>query len=165
ARLADVELGFIADALAELPAPHATDRASRRRRHRDKEILQRTLDQLCERPDIANAIDLHVARTNSSADALHELLEAQNFRLAYWRAGNHELDYRRFFDIDSLVGLRVEDDEVFEATHALFMKWLEDGSVDGLRIDHIDGLYDPQAYLDRLRLRAPTAWLLVEKIL
>src|SRR5690606_24440630 len=98
-------------------------------------------------------------------DALHELLEAQNFRLAYWRAGNHELDYRRFFDIDSLVGLRVEDDEVFEATHALFMKWLEDGSVDGLRIDHIDGLYDPQAYLDRLRLRAPTAWLLVEKIL
>src|SRR5690606_31951054 len=71
-RLADVDLGFVADALAELPAPNATDRISRRRRHRDKEILQRTLDKLCLRPDIAGAIDLHVARTNSSPDALHE---------------------------------------------------------------------------------------------
>src|SRR5690606_6208536 len=127
--------------------------------------LQRTLDKLCLRPDIAGAIDLHVARTNSSPDALHELLEAQNFRLAYWKAGNHELDYRRFFDIDSLVGRRVEDDDVVDATHVLFMQCVADGSGDGLRIDHIDGLYEPQGYLDRLRHKAPTAWLLVEKIL
>lgn len=164
-RLSDVDLAFVADALAELPLPNATDSASRRRRHRDKQILQSHLDQLCTRQDIADAIDLQIARTNSSPDALHDVLEAQNYRLAYWRAGNHELDYRRFFDIDSLVGLRVEDDEVFDATHSLFMQWIDDGTLDGLRIDHIDGLYDPQAYLDRLRHKAPTAWLLVEKIL
>ncbi len=163
--LRDAELEFVADALCELPAPNAPDLASRRRRHRDKQILATQLERLLKRQEVADAVDLHAARINASADALHELLEAQNFRLAYWRAGNHELDYRRFFDIDSLVGLRVEDDEVFESTHKLILEWLADGSVDGLRIDHIDGLYDPQGYLDRLRRFAPSCWLLVEKII
>lgn len=159
------DLGFVADALIDLPSPNATDRASRRRRHRDKQRLQLELERLCQDPAIAAAIDRHLERTNASPDVLHEILERQNYRLAYWRVGNHELDYRRFFDIDSLVGLRIEDEEVLESTHALVLQWIEDGSVDGLRIDHIDGLYDPKQYLERLRQRAPEAWLLVEKIL
>lgn len=159
------DLGFITDALIDLPAPNATDRASRRRRHRDKQRLQLELERLCENPEIAAAIDRHLEHATASPDLLHETLERQNYRLAYWRVGNHELDYRRFFDIDSLVGLRIEDEEVLEATHDLVLQWIDDGSVDGLRIDHIDGLYDPKQYLERLRQRAPEAWLLVEKIL
>ncbi len=164
-RLEHPQLGFVADCLAELPAPNATDRDSRKRRHRDKEVLLDMLEALCLDPTVAEAIDLQVARTNSSPDALHELLQAQNYRLAFWRIGNQELDYRRFFDIDSLVGLCVEDEEVFEATHSLVITWLVEGSIDGVRVDHIDGLYDPRGYLERLRQRAPSAWLLVEKIL
>ncbi len=164
-RLSHPELGFVADALAELPSPNATDGLSRRRRHRDKEVLRTVLAGLCEQPPVAEAIDAQIAWANSSADAMHEILEGQNYRLAFWRIGNHELDYRRFFDIDSLVGLRVEEQEVFEATHALVAGWLADGTVDGLRIDHIDGLYDPLGYLNRLTQASPSAWLLVEKIL
>lgn len=159
------ELGFVADALVDLPAPNATDAPSRRRRHRDKEQLQSALVSLCRHASIVNAIDRHLERVNASAEQLHELLERQIYRLAYWRVGNHDLEYRRFFDIDSLVGLRIEDVEVLETTHRLYFKWLDDGSVDGLRIDHIDGLYDPRQYLERLRQRAPRAWLIVEKIL
>ncbi len=92
-------------------------------------------------------------------------MEQQNYRLAHWRASNHDLDYRRFFDVDSLVGLRVEDEEVHQATHALVHGWLADGSVGGIRVDHVDGLYDPRRYLERVRAETPTAWLLVEKIL
>jgi len=159
------QLAFVADTLVDLPSPNVTDLASRGRRHRDKQMLRRALASICESPDVARAIDDHLARTNASADALHEVLERQLYRLAFWKVGNHELDYRRFFDIDSLVGLRVEEQDVLETTHALVLKWLEDGSVDALRIDHIDGLYDPQEYLERLRQRAPRAWILVEKIL
>lgn len=165
ARLKDQQFSFVVDALADLPTPSATDRASRRRRHRDKQTLHLLLEQSLARQEIADAVDLHIARTNSSPDALHELLERQNYRLAHWRASNHDLDYRRFFDVDSLVGLHVEDEEVHDATHALILKWLADGSVNGVRVDHVDGLYDPRGYLDRLRARTTSAWLLVEKIL
>jgi (1->4)-alpha-D-glucan 1-alpha-D-glucosylmutase len=165
ARLKHELFSFVADALAELPTPTAADSVNRRRRHRDKQTLQTLLEQLLGQPDIADAVDLHVARTNSSPDALHELLESQNYRLAHWRVSNYDLDYRRFFDVDSLVGLRVEEEEVHNATHALIQSWLADGSVNGLRVDHVDGLYDPRGYLDRLRAQTATGWLLVEKIL
>ncbi len=164
-RLASSELAFVADALAELPAPNVVDWRSRARRHRDKAVLQDMLQRLCDDPSIAAAIDEHLLQVNGSPDALHEVLERQIYRLSFWRIGSHELDYRRFFDIDSLVGLRVEEREVFEATHDRVLKWLADRSVDGLRLDHIDGLYDPKQYLQRLARHAPQAWLLVEKIL
>ena len=83
-----------------------------------------------------------IARTPEALDAL---LERQNYRLAYWRAAERELDYRRFFDINTLVGLRVEDARVFADTHALILRWLDDGVLDGLRVDHPDGLRDPTA--------------------
>jgi (1->4)-alpha-D-glucan 1-alpha-D-glucosylmutase len=159
------DLGFLADAFEELPLPGAGDE-TRKRRHRDKEVLMRVLGRLLEEePAAASHVDGVLAHINSDPDRLDEVLERQNYRLAYWKLGNQELDYRRFFDIDSLVGLRVEEDEVFEATHGLALQWLRDGSVHGLRIDHIDGLYDPEVYLRRLREAAPHAWLLTEKIL
>ena len=101
----------------------------------------------------------------SDPEALHQLLEKQNYRLAYWRTAGHELDYRRFFDINSLAALRMEEEEVFHATHKLVLGWLAEGVLDGLRIDHPDGLRDPRQYLERLHDAAPRAWIVVEKIL
>ena len=93
-----------------------------------------------------------------------EYPDSPHFRLIPWRRGNAELNYRRFFDITSLAAVRVEDPEVFAATHALPLRWVRDGEVDGLRVDHPDGLADPGGYLRRLRESAD-CWLVVEKIL
>ena len=90
----------------------------------------------------------------------------QHYRLADWRRGSTEINYRRFFDVSDLVALRVEDPTVFDETHALMLHLVRDGVVDGLRIDHVDGLLDPQAYLDRLRAAtSPDTPIVVEKIL
>ncbi|MPY73950.1 MAG: malto-oligosyltrehalose synthase [Alphaproteobacteria bacterium] len=103
---------------------------------------------------------------------LHRMLEAQAYRLAYWRVAAHEINYRRFFDINDLAGIRVELADVFEATHARVLAWARDGVIDGLRIDHIDGLYDPAGYCRRLRDRVREErqgggpfYIIVEKIL
>jgi len=108
-------------------------------------------------------------------DALHELLECQAYRLAYWRVAAEEINYRRFFDINHLAAIRVEIPEVFEAAHQLVRQLLANGDVTGLRLDHIDGLWNPQEYLTRLQesyatlTRAPRGsqplYLIVEKIL
>ncbi len=92
-------------------------------------------------------------------------LEQQHFRIAYWKTADQQLGYRRFFDVNTLIGLRVEREYVFEETHALILKWLEDGVLDGVRVDHPDGLRDPLQYFQRLRQRAPDAWIIGEKIL
>lgn len=105
------------------------------------------------------------ARLNGDREALHALLENQHYRLTWWRLARDETPYRRFFDINGLVGVRVEHDDVFDAVHALPLDWVRNGLVDGLRIDHVDGLADPAAYLRRLRAAAPDTYLLVEKIL
>ena len=91
--------------------------------------------------------------------------ERQHYRLTNWRRANTELNYRRFFDITTLAAVRVEDPEVFRATHATVLRWVADGLVTGLRVDHPDGLADPGGYLRRLAGDAPSAWLVVEKIL
>ncbi|MDT0305726.1 malto-oligosyltrehalose synthase [Streptomyces sp. DSM 44917] len=102
---------------------------------------------------------------------LPELLDAQHYRPAWWRLGRTELNYRRFFAVSELIGLRVEDPEVFEATHATVLRLLAEGVVDGLRVDHPDGLADPSGYVRRLADRADRArggertWIAVEKIL
>jgi (1->4)-alpha-D-glucan 1-alpha-D-glucosylmutase len=101
----------------------------------------------------------------SSFDRLHALLERQAYRLAYWKTAFHEINYRRFFDVNDLVGLRMEEPEVFTATHALVLAWIREGKVSGLRLDHIDGLFDPRAHLERLREAAGPVYLVVEKIL
>jgi (1->4)-alpha-D-glucan 1-alpha-D-glucosylmutase len=100
-----------------------------------------------------------VAGNVASFDFLHELLEAQAYRLAYWRVASDEINYRRFFDINELAALRMESEPVFEATHKLVFELVAAGMVDALRIDHPDGLYDPAAYFQRLqdRLRGLTS--------
>lgn len=96
---------------------------------------------------------------------LAELLERQHYELAWWRAANDDLHWRRFFTITELAGLRVEDPQVFEETHALYFRLWEEGLIHGVRIDHVDGLTDPATYLKRLRQRLPGAYIVVEKIL
>ncbi|BCJ41748.1 malto-oligosyltrehalose synthase [Actinoplanes ianthinogenes] len=94
-----------------------------------------------------------------------EVHDRQHYELVNWTRGDSEINYRRFFAITDLAALRVEDPEVFEATHAEILRWVREGLVDGLRVDHPDGLRDPGAYLHRLRDAAPEAWLVIEKIL
>ena len=93
------------------------------------------------------------------------LVEEQHYRLAYWRVANEELNYRRFFDVGSLVAVRVEDPDVFDATHRLLVSLVNDGTLQGLRVDHPDGLADPAGYLARLAEVTNGAWIVVEKIL
>ncbi len=115
---------------------------------------------------MAAAVDAEVEAINASPDRLDALLERQNYRLAFWRTAGRELDYRRFFDIHTLAALRMEDEAVFMDTHELLITWLDRGVVDGLRIDHPDGLRDPEGYLRRLASEAgPNPWVVVEKIL
>ncbi|MBC9727465.1 malto-oligosyltrehalose synthase [Streptomyces sp. TRM68367] len=96
---------------------------------------------------------------------LPHLLDAQWYRPVWWRLARTELNYRRFFSISELIGLRVEDPEVFEATHATILRLLREGVVDGLRVDHPDGLADPDGYLRRLHEATGGRWTVVEKIL
>jgi (1->4)-alpha-D-glucan 1-alpha-D-glucosylmutase len=100
-----------------------------------------------------------------SFNDLDRLLSWQLFRLSFWKVAAEEINYRRFFNINQLISLRVEDKEVFESTHELIFRMVREEKFDGLRIDHVDGLYDPKVYLERLRERAGDVYLLVEKIL
>ncbi|HVF74236.1 MAG TPA: malto-oligosyltrehalose synthase [Acidimicrobiales bacterium] len=160
------ELESIAAALGRLPHAASTDPDSVRERHRDKEVLRSRLAQLCEeQPEVAAAVDVVVAEANGDPDALDALLDRQNYRLAFWRTAGRELDYRRFFDINTLIGLRIEDPDVFADTHQRILEWVHEGVVDGLRIDHPDGLRDPSGYLDRLAEATGGVWVVVEKIL
>ncbi|MDF6045649.1 malto-oligosyltrehalose synthase [Streptomyces sp. JH14] len=104
-------------------------------------------------------------RAGTAGLELTELLDAQHYRLGWWRLARTELNYRRFFTISDLIGLRVEDPEVFAATHGKILELVRDGVVDGLRIDHPDGLADPGSYLERLGEATGGRWTVVEKIL
>ena len=159
------ELAFVSRALASLPPASDTDEESRRRRHVDASVLGRMLRRAASEPMTSEALDAAVAAVNEDPDELDRLLDLQSYRLARWRAASQELGYRRFFDIDTLIGLRVEDPEVFQDAHELVVQWIASGELAGLRIDHPDGLRDPTGYLRRLRASAPDAWVVVEKIL
>ncbi|WP_186270876.1 malto-oligosyltrehalose synthase [Burkholderia gladioli] len=121
--------------------------------------------------DAPDAALRHYAGDHEAGRArLHALLERQAWRLAWWRTASDEINWRRFFDIDTLAGVRVEDDAVFEDVHALLFRLVDAGLIDGVRIDHIDGLADPRGYCRKLRarlaaLREPAPYLVVEKIL
>ncbi|MEY2567988.1 MAG: (1-_4)-alpha-D-glucan 1-alpha-D-glucosylmutase [Actinomycetota bacterium] len=165
-RCGSAELESLAAGFGRLPIATLRDRVNIDARHRDKEVLRGQLARLLDdEHDVAAAVDAVVADLNRDADAFDALLERQNYRLAYWRTAQEELDYRRFFDITSLVGLRTEDELVFADTHALVLRWVREGQLDGLRIDHPDGLRDPEGYLTRLAEATGGAWTVVEKIL
>lgn len=168
---ASADLAFLADASfalpdAMVPAPEAAER-----RARDAAAIRRALRRLLERDEGADrAIDAALEGINGDVDALDALLERQNYRLAFWRLAGSELNYRRFFDINTLIGVRAEDPRVFEQTHRLVLELARDRTpglapVDGLRIDHPDGLRDPAGYFARLAAGAPGAWIVAEKIL
>ena len=137
-------------------ADHGAGPGGRRRRSRDLTI---TDGQLAYH-------DLRFPIAPGTGDGTpQQVHERQHYRLTDWRRANGELNYRRFFDITTLAAVRVEDPEVFAATHATVLGWVAAGQVTGLRVDHPDGLADPGAYLRRLAAAAPSAWLVVEKIL
>ena len=106
-----------------------------------------------------------LAKLNADVVALDRLLHEQHYLLVSWRQADSRLNYRRFFNVPDLAGLREEDEKVFEAAHQLIRRWTQNGWIDGLRVDHPDGLYDPGQYLERLRQLAPKAWIVAEKIL
>jgi (1->4)-alpha-D-glucan 1-alpha-D-glucosylmutase len=159
------ELDEIARALSELPDFEPDDRPAIEARHRQKEELLAKLDSALGNGDLARAVDDELKTLNADPDRLDALLERQHYRVARWQTAGWDLDYRRFFDINSLAAIRAMDPRVFEDTHRLVLSWVADGSLDGLRIDHPDGLRDPEGYFDRLHCAAPQAWTVAEKIL
>lgn len=162
----DDTLNFLAASYAKLPSTEVTDRHVILARHRDKTVLQGLLMRLCsENRRVCEAIDRSVSELNENVDALDEFLQQQHFRISYWKTADQQLGYRRFFDVNTLIGLRVEREYVFEETHALILKWLKQGVLDGVRVDHPDGLRDPLQYFQRLRAQAGDAWIIGEKIL
>ncbi len=159
-------LSFLAASYGRLPVPEFWDRRLILTRHRDKTVLNGLLGRLCaEEPSTCAEIDRAVAELNKNQDALDDFLNQQSYRLAYWKTADQQLGYRRFFDVNTLIGLRMEREHVFEETHALVLEWLKEGVLDGVRIDHPDGLRDPLEYFKRLRAAAPEAWIVAEKIL
>ncbi len=160
-----LELLSIIASLQNLPVYTDTDPERVALRQREKEVARTRLARLvADAPIVLEAIEAAVNQFNgtpgdaASFDALHELLEVQAYRLAYWRTASHEINYRRFFDINTLAGLCVEHQEVFDATHRLLGELIREGKVHALRIDHPDGLFDPARYFDMLQQLAGRMW-------
>ena len=152
------EFQSIIASLQNLPPYTEEDVSRSAERQREKEVARARLTRLvADAPAIERAIQEAVRQFNgtpgqpSSFDALHELLEAQAYRLSHWRTASHEINYRRFFDVNTLAGLRVENPDVFDATHELLAALMRDGIVQAVRIDHPDGLFDPARYLAMLQ--------------
>src|SRR4051812_14601560 len=122
-------LAFLADSLSRLPdAGSAGDAAGVTERHRDKEVIRNLLTRLCtESAEAARSIDACIDIVNRDPDALDQLLEKQNYRLSFWRTAARDLGYRRFFDVNSLVGLRTEQQHVFDEIHRLILQWVRAG--------------------------------------
>jgi (1->4)-alpha-D-glucan 1-alpha-D-glucosylmutase len=155
----------IISSLENMPPYTASDPPRVEERQREKEVARGRLIRLVrEVPVIGERIEQEVRRFNGepgrpeSFDDLHDLLESQPYRLSYWRTASHEINYRRFFDINTLAGLRVEDPEVFAETHRLISQLIAEDKVLGLRIDHPDGLFDPARYFSMLQDLAARAW-------
>ncbi|NIR29979.1 MAG: malto-oligosyltrehalose synthase [Gammaproteobacteria bacterium] len=178
------ELQSLITSFRNLPTRGGAGLERQAERARDSAGLKRRLAELCAASEVvSDFVNRNVADCNgergepASFDRLHELLEQQAYRLAYWRVAADEINYRRFFDINDLAGLRMEVPAAFEATHALVLGLVSGGRLDGLRIDHPDGLFDPAAYYARLRDRLrtrdtvdprdgePSCYVVVEKIL
>ena len=153
-----LELQSLIAAFSHLPSRNETGSEKRAERVRDKEIHKRRLSALCDRSheaarNIIRAVDAinGMLPDTSTFDLLHELIKAQAFRLAHWRVAADDINYRRFFDVNELAALRQEHSEVFASTHEFVLHLVAEGKVDGVRIDHPDGLHDPREYFERLQ--------------
>jgi (1->4)-alpha-D-glucan 1-alpha-D-glucosylmutase len=153
------DLEVLLDEFRTLP-PHSTfegDELHRRRREVPR-LTARLAKMAHDYPAVAETIERAIRLCNGrpgdhrSFDLLHRLLEAQSFRLAHWRVSGEEINYRRFFDINDLVGLCMEVPEVFDATHKLIRRLLAESLIDGVRLDHPDGLFNPVQYFTRLQM-------------
>jgi len=152
----------------EITLVHDKDELRLRYFDHDFPLAPGSLDQVAGDAAEARGRAAVAREISSDPDRLHRLLEAQHYRLAHWRMAPDALNYRRFFEINDLVGLRVEDPDVFWHVHRFVLELVAEGLVDGLRIDHIDGLADPAGYLKRLHDEWPAArppCIFVEKIL
>jgi (1->4)-alpha-D-glucan 1-alpha-D-glucosylmutase len=156
-----LELQSIITAIGHLPPETETEPEKVVERQREKEIIKRRLASLVDASPLVRArIEETVASYNGkpgdprSFDALDALLDEQCYRLAYWRVATEEINYRRFFDINELAAIRAESPQVFDETHRLVLRLVREGKVTGLRVDHVDGLWDPRGYLRRLQGRA-----------
>jgi (1->4)-alpha-D-glucan 1-alpha-D-glucosylmutase len=152
------ELESITTALSHLPGNTETDEAKIHERDREKAIVKRRLAELMEAsPEALEAIQGALADINGrsgdphSFDRLERLLESEAYRLSFWRVAMDEINYRRFFDINDLAAIRVEDPEVFSAVHDLIFDLVSRGHVTGLRVDHPDGLFEPEKYFRYLQ--------------
>ncbi len=174
------ELASILTALRHLPPRRMVDSAAVEERNREKEIVKRRINALhgASAPFRSALEDILVLVNGqpgdpASFDRLDALLDAQSYRLAFWRVAAEEINYRRFFDITELAAVRMEDSAVFNDTHRLLMRLIAEGKIQGLRIDHPDGLKDPAAYfrhlqescLAALQTRDGRFYVVVEKIL
>jgi (1->4)-alpha-D-glucan 1-alpha-D-glucosylmutase len=160
-----LELESILTALSYLPRRTDVDFQKIRERQREKEIVKRRLAELADRSRaVSNQIEESVRRMNGrpndprSFDRLEELLAEQVYRLSYWRVAADEINYRRFFDVNDLAAIRVEDGQVFDAVHRLVLRLIREGFVTGLRVDHPDGLFEPQRYFQGLQEACLAAW-------
>jgi (1->4)-alpha-D-glucan 1-alpha-D-glucosylmutase len=155
------ELESICTSLVKLAPRSETDPAKVAERAREKEVAKRRLNALCEAsPAVREHVDANVAVFNGrpgdarSFDLLDRLLDSQAYRLAHWRVAGEEINYRRFFDVNGLAAIRMEDERVFCEAHRLVLSLVREGKITGLRIDHPDGLYDPTTYFIRLQAAA-----------
>ena len=153
-----LELESVITALGHLPHRDETSPERIRERQREKEIIKRRIDLLLsECAEARRSLDNSLSDLNGtkgiseSFDRLERLLADQAYRLSFWRVAADEINYRRFFDINELAAIRVEDPQVFDAVHELILRTIEQGFVTGLRIDHVDGLFDPAQYLGDLQ--------------
>ncbi|WP_395740947.1 malto-oligosyltrehalose synthase [Prosthecobacter sp.] len=169
---APAELESILTAIEHLPPRTETAPEKIAERVRERGVIRERLKRLTtEMPEVEEAIQSVVAAWNDAGDARHfdrldELLSEQSYRLSSWRVAAEEINYRRFFDVNTLAAIRMELPEVFETTHRLLFELIDAGHLTGVRIDHIDGLAYPREYLMRLRERGgEDLYLLVEKIL
>jgi (1->4)-alpha-D-glucan 1-alpha-D-glucosylmutase len=163
-RSGHIELANIADELRTLPTTRS-DATVRLERHHSIVRSVDALGDLLADTSIAKAVDAEIERVSRDRGRLHELLEEQHYRLAHWKVANEEVDYRRFFNIETLAGVRTEDPDVLAETHQLVFDLVRDGSVDALRIDHIDGIGRPARYLEQVSQATAGVFTVVEKIL
>lgn len=167
------ELWSVITAAENLPPRNTRDPSQIAVRAREKEIVKRRLAAVLHRSAsltafVGTTLKRYngVARQPRSFDALDELLNAQSYRLAHWRVASEEINYRRFFDVNQLAALRMEDPEVFEEVHRFVFELVARGAATGLRVDHVDGLFAPGDYLNRLQAFGnERLFIVVEKIL
>jgi (1->4)-alpha-D-glucan 1-alpha-D-glucosylmutase len=176
------QLGQIMDVLDHLPSITSPELGNISEPYRERQAIKKAFLRLVNTsPEIKTFLLATIALFNGkkgdprSFEPLNQLLEQQAYRLSFWKTAREQINYRRFFDINDLIGIRVEELEVFETTHALILQLIQGGKVSGLRIDHVDGLYDPLQYLSRLQHhispqaeqtgKLPSFYIIVEKIL